>query len=324
VQAAIDEADAAEGQAELVQEARRRLMIVKHSQRLDACSQVEVDQVDIPDLAFKLQDAGVTNLLREEGAQSGLKERVAQLQAQIESIEETQEAQGTRDEFLAGKMKKGLPKKEIEAKGDEPNWSTVERPAQARELEEKGVKGVQEEDLKRLREALTEAEAAAAVEQQEVASMQDKVGVEHWIIDAAQAKLSQAQAYSALLHAMQPRPPMLDLGLLDEAISECRRVEVPLALVQKGYVRQREVEAYAARRRRVLESLRIKGETTPEPDPTAVSKLVYGLVKAIKEAEDMEVGEFYIAPAEERLVTLAVYAERLMEMSGNRDACIVC
>ena len=56
-----------------------------------------------------------------------------------------------------------------------------------------------------------------------------------------------------------------------------------------------------------------------------MTKLVYALVKLIKEAEEVELDEADIVAAEERLTTLAVYGERLLEASGGgKEACVIC
>jgi len=318
---ALKECNLAAGQLELLETHTKMLDVIKHSQRLYACyNEVDVDKVNIPQLTFELKDAGTDDLTAEETKWMGYIKRVDQLRDQVANMEETIAAQAAQNEAFAESKKKDLKKKEHnEYKVDDTPevWGRVTQIRRQETANE--FKTLQNTQLEELKDQLAEAEADLEAENVNVEDIKLKVGVAQNIIDGAKAKLAQAESYVALVRVVKKPLRALSQDELQKAIERCTAAKVPDKYIILAHEKKKEVLAVQGKQRRVIESMKLKSEETPAPDPYEVGKLIQTLAKLIAEAEKVLVPDDEIAKTENRLVTLAIYGERLIEAEGGGD-----
>jgi len=315
------------GLEKVVVNAEMRLAALKLEQRLfKMITGVAPDKIDISELRELLSEIGTAELKAQTENLRQKQQARDELFARVATLEETQSLQGSRDSFLTNQKRTSVKKmihedfnKEPEPHQFEGRVSVVIRTVEVEPVTSSGVNEVQRQELDRLRRDLNRAEDELTEAKDTLEDLHQRVGVAQELIAEGKAKLLAAEQIIELVEAAKPGPLQIDVNFLQERIAVAEAAKVPNNYIDDARKKLKQVHEYVRKRIRVIESLRIKVEETPGPDEREVGRLINSLIKLIKDAEETCVDEKEVVKAEDRLVTLAIYIERLVEARGAQD-----
>jgi len=259
---------------------------------------------------------------------------VDDLKFRLETLEDTQAKKEQMKERISAiqipaEKRKTKIRDDLAEKDTELVWNRTSVVRNVREEEailDSGPGAEEQSEMDALKEKLEAAEKDLEEATTKLTELAERIGVAQEVIQAGKAKLWAAEELVKLRDAMRVHPMALDAATLELRCKEAERALVPRKYIEQAQQIGRNAHDYMRKRIRVVESMQLKCDETPGPDQKEVGKLVEALIKLVKEAEEVLVEEKHIVKVEERLVTLSIYMERLVEAQGgkaNQEACSV-